>query len=194
MVGRSALALAGAIGWPAAASGQGGAVRIVMETAKGTITMDIDTVHAPITGKNFLRYVDGHFFDHGAFWRTVRADNQAENQVRIAVVQAMGDTARARDEFAPIPLERTTVTGLHHVDGTVSMARGGPNSARSQFFICIGDQPALDFGGARNADGQGFAAFGRVVSGMSVVRAIWQAPAGGQGLTPPIAILRAHRT
>jgi len=187
------LAVAGAIGMPTAGRGQGGAVRVVMETTQGTITMDIDTVHAPITGKNFLRYVDGRFFDGGQFFRTVRADRPGGNPVPISVVQARGDSSRARDQFAPIPLERTTVTGLHHVDGTLSMARNVPNSATSQFFICIGDQPALDFGGARNADGQGFAAFGRVVSGMNVVRAIWQAAAAGEQLTPPIAIIRAHR-
>jgi peptidyl-prolyl cis-trans isomerase A (cyclophilin A) len=85
------------------------------------------------------------------------------------------------------------VTGLHHLDGTLSMARGQPNSATSSFFICIGDQPALDFGGARNPDRQGFAAFGRVLSGMEVVRAIWQSPADGQRLSPPIVINSARR-
>ena len=67
------------------------------------------------------------------------------------------------------------------------MARAGPNSATSDFFICIGDQPALDFGGHRNLDGQGFAAFGRVTEGMAIVRAIQGSPANGQQLDPPIA-------
>jgi peptidyl-prolyl cis-trans isomerase A (cyclophilin A) len=85
------------------------------------------------------------------------------------------------------------VTGILHRDGTISMARSGSDTATSDFFICIGDQPSLDFGGARNPDGQGFAAFGRVVSGMDVVRAIHKAPAEGEALTPPVLLTRATR-
>jgi peptidyl-prolyl cis-trans isomerase A (cyclophilin A) len=92
-----------------------------------------------------------------------------------------------------LALERTRDTGLSHKDGTVSMARAGPDTATSDFFICIGDQPPLDFGGKRNPDGQGFAAFGRVVAGMDVVRRIQAAPAEGQSLKPPVRILRAKR-
>ncbi len=172
---------------------QAGTVQVALETTAGRITLAIDTLHAPVSGKNFLRYVDGHFYDGGRFFRTVRADNQATDPVHIAVIQALADSARAREQFPPIALERTTVTGLHHLDGTLSMARNVPNSATSSFFICVGDQPALDFGGARNPDGQGFAAFGRVVEGMDVVRTIWSARADGQRLTPPVAILRAYR-
>lgn len=172
---------------------QPAAVRVVFETTQGKITIAVDTARAPITSRNFLRYVDGHFYDGGHFFRTVREDNQATDPAHIAVVQAAADPARLHEQFPPIPLERTTTTGLHHLNGTVSMARNVPNSATSSFFICIGDQPALDFGGARNRDGQGFAAFGRVVEGMTVVRAMWRAHANGQALTPPIAIVRAYR-
>jgi peptidyl-prolyl cis-trans isomerase A (cyclophilin A) len=172
---------------------QGGVVRVVLETTQGTINLELDILRAPITAKNFLRYVDGHFYDGGRFFRTVRSDNQPTDTVRIAVVQAGPDSGRTSEQFAPIPIERTTVTGLHHVDGTISMARGRPNSATSSFFICIGNQPALDFGGTRNLDGQGFAAFGRVTSGMDVVRAIWQSHADGQRLSPPIGITSARR-
>ena len=90
-------------------------------------------------------------------------------------------------------LERTTETGVSHRDGTISMARDGPDTATSDFFICIGDQPELDFGGKRNPDGQGFAAFGRVVRGMDVVRQIQTARARGQLLTPPIEIVAIAR-
>jgi peptidyl-prolyl cis-trans isomerase A (cyclophilin A) len=186
-VAASTLVASGSVGAQAAG------VRVVFETTQGKITLAVDTVHAPITGRNFLRYVDGHFYDGGHFFRTVREDNQATDPVHIAVVQVGADPARLHDQFPPIPLERTTTTGLHHLNGTVSMARNVPNSATSSFFICIGDQPALDFGGARNADGQGFAAFGRVVEGMDVVRAIWRAHANGQALTPPVAIISARR-
>jgi peptidyl-prolyl cis-trans isomerase A (cyclophilin A) len=85
------------------------------------------------------------------------------------------------------------MTGLKHLDGTISMARGGPGTAASSFFFCINDQPELDYGGRRNPDGQGFAAFGRVVRGMDVVRAIQALPAKGQQLTPPIKIISVRR-
>src|SRR5262249_24598311 len=96
-------------------------------------------------------------------------------------------------EFAPIKLERTSVTGVKHVDGAISMARDGPDTATGDFFLCVGDQPELDFGGKRNPDGQGFAAFGRVVEGMDVVRAINASKAKGQALTPPVRIISVRR-
>ncbi len=141
---------------------------------------------------NFLRYVRGGFYDGGRFHRTVTPDNQPGQSVKIEVVQAGVNPAREKEEFAPIPLERTSVTGLRHVDGAISMARGEPDTATSDFFVCIGDQPDLDFGGKRNPDGQGFAAFGRVVRGMDVVRRIQGSPASGQTLTPPVEILSAR--
>ena len=101
--------------------------------------------------------------------------------------------AHGAREQKPIELERTSVTGLRHIDGTLSMARGGPDSATSSFFICIGNQPALDFGGHRNLDGQGFAAFGRVTRGMDVVRKIQASAAEAQRLTPPVTITRIVR-
>jgi peptidyl-prolyl cis-trans isomerase A (cyclophilin A) len=73
------------------------------------------------------------------------------------------------------------------------MARDGPDTATSEFFICVGDQKELDFGGRRNPDGQGFAAFGKVIDGMDVVRRIHDAPEASQRLTPPVAILRITR-
>ena len=79
------------------------------------------------------------------------------------------------------------------MDGAISMARSRPDTGRNEFFICIGDQPELDFAGKRNADGQGFAVFGRVVRGMDVVRKIQASPANAQALTPPIAIVTITR-
>src|SRR4029077_4888667 len=105
------------------------------------------------------------------------------------VVQGGLDPGR-KEPFPPIGLERTKDTGAWHVDGAISMARNGPDTGRSAFFICIGDQPELDFGGSRNADGQGFAAFGRVVRGMEVVRKIHASKATAQQLTPAIKIVR----
>jgi peptidyl-prolyl cis-trans isomerase A (cyclophilin A) len=168
-------------------------VRVLLETQLGAITIEVDAARAPVTAANFLRYVDAGFYNGGVFHRTVRLGNQPNNKVKIEVIQAGSDPALARSGFPPIPLERTNKTGLSHTDGCVSMARDTPDTATSDFFICIGDQPALDFGGARNPDGQGFAAFGRVVKGMDVVRKIQAAPADAQKLTPPIKILSAMR-
>jgi peptidyl-prolyl cis-trans isomerase A (cyclophilin A) len=161
--------------------------RVIIQTDFGNIEVEIDTAHAPLTAANFLRYVDLGFYRFGRFHRTVRADNQPDSKVKIAVVQAGLDSLRVKD-FPPIKLERTSVTKLLHKDGTISMARDGPETATSDFFICVGDQPALDYGGKRNPDGQGFAAFGRVMLGMDVVRKVNAAPAKGQALEPAVRI------
>lgn len=155
------------------------AVVIVMQTAIGDITLELYPDKAPVTVANFLRYVDARKFDGATFYRTVRLDNQAPSDVPIQVVQGglYGHAFRRQagpppETFNPIPHETTKSTGLSHLDGTISMARTAPGTASSEFFICIGENPALDFGGARQPDGQGFAAFGRVISGMDVVRKI----------------------
>jgi peptidyl-prolyl cis-trans isomerase A (cyclophilin A) len=164
-------------------------VTVVIATPLGDIEVAVDPAHAPATAANFLRYVKGRFYDGGRFHRTVTPGNQPGNKVKIEVVQAGINPAREKDESPPIALERTSVTGLKHVDGAISMARAEPDTAASDFFICVGDQPELDFGGKRNPDGQGFAAFGRVVKGMEVVRKIQHSPAEGQTLAPPVPIL-----
>jgi peptidyl-prolyl cis-trans isomerase A (cyclophilin A) len=168
-------------------------VRLVIETERGDIGISLDSAHAPTTVANFLRYVDGGFYTGGVFHRTVTPANQPNNNVRIEVIQGGPNPQRRGEGFPAIELERTSATGLKHRDGTLSMARAGPNTATSDFFICIGDQPSLDFGGQRNADGQGFAAFGQVTNGMDVVRAIQASPSQGQTLAPPIAIRRIRR-
>jgi peptidyl-prolyl cis-trans isomerase A (cyclophilin A) len=168
-------------------------VRVILDTEAGEIELEIEVERAPITSANFLTYVDRGLFDGGIFHRTVRLDNQHDKPVGIDVIQARANRVRRTEFPAPIPLERTSVTGVRHRDGTISMARAEPDTARSEFFICIGEQPSLDAGGARNPDGQGFAAFGRVVRGMDVVRKIQAAPAKGETLTPPIRIVHARR-
>jgi peptidyl-prolyl cis-trans isomerase A (cyclophilin A) len=174
----------------ATATAAPGGVRVRLRTEQGPIEIVLDRARAPRTSANFLRYVEAGRYDGGVFHRTVRLDNQPGQAVRIEVVQA--SAAPGLPSFDPIALERTDATGLRHLDGTVSMARDGPDTATSDFFICIGDQPELDHGGRRNPDGQGFAAFGRVVRGMEVVRAIQASPADGQHLTPPVKILSAR--
>jgi GH18 family chitinase/cyclophilin family peptidyl-prolyl cis-trans isomerase len=168
-------------------------VRVLIQTEQGNIEVALNGARAPVTVANFLRYVDRKFYDGGRFHRTVRPDNQPDNKVKIEVIQAGINLDRARDELPAIKLERTRDTGLKHQDGTISMARDGPDTATADFFICIGDQPELDFGGKRNPDGQGFAAFGKVLSGMAVIKRIQNGPAQGQTLTPPIKILGIKR-
>ena len=177
-------------------------VLVIFETELGKITMEVDVVHAPITAENFLKYVDGKFYDGGIINRAVRLDNTTRHDVEIQVIQIQINPERNREQFPPIPLERTNVTGLKHVNGVLSMARNGPDTARASFSILIGDQPEMDFGGMRNSDGQGFAVFGRVVGGMDVVKKVQAAhtlPTGRRGaygtetLDPPIQILKAYR-
>jgi peptidyl-prolyl cis-trans isomerase A (cyclophilin A) len=175
-------------------------VSVIFETELGKITVEVDVGHAPTTGANFLKYVDGRFYDGGVINRAVRPDNTNRHDVEIQVIQFQENPARSREMFPAIPLERTSVTGLKHVDGALSMARGAaPDTAQASFFIPIGDYPSMDFGGKRNADGQGFAAFGRVVDGMDVVKKIHASHTGGKGdygtetLDPPVRILQAYR-
>ena len=180
---------------------QSGPVRVRVQTELGDIVLEIDQAKAPVTAANFLKYVDAGHYDGGTWHRTVKMDNQPESTIKIEVIQAGVNADRAKEGFPPIALERTNKTGLLHKDGVISMARGAADSATSGWFICINDQPSLDFGGMRNPDGQGFAAFGRVVSGMDVVRKIQAAPSSAtrttnteaQRLTPPIKIVKVAR-
>lgn len=166
---------------------------VKIETKVGSIIVEIDAKHAPITAANFLRYVDAGHYSGGRFHRTVTMGNQPSNKVRIEVIQGGVSPKFEKEDFPPIPLERTSITGIHHLNGTISMARDAPDTATSDFFICIGKQPELDFGGKRNPDGQGFAAFGRVIRGMSVVLKIQRSPAKEQALQPPIEIINITR-
>lgn len=189
---------------------------IIIATPFGKIEVALAQLHAPITTSNFLRYVDAGMYDGGRFHRTVTLENQSNanlkkekigagidpdadrsqlpnDAIAIEVIQGGINPDRQDELEPPIPLERTRDTGLRHEDGTISMARLTPDSAVSDFFICIGDQPELDFGGRRNPDGQGFAAFGKVTSGMEIVRAIQHAPADGQSLEPPVPIISIVR-
>lgn len=166
-------------------------LRVLIRTEVGEIIVEVQASRAPLTAANFLRYVDAGAYDRTTFFRTVTMDNQPANNIKIEVIQG-GEVDPAK-EFPPVAHETTRRTGLRHADGAVSMARAKPGSATSSFFICINDQPELDYGGRRNPDEQGFAAFGRVVAGMDVVRKIQKLPAEGQQLVPPVKILSIKR-
>lgn len=170
-------------------------IPILIATQLGDIYAELYPDQAPLTVANFLRYVDAGYYQDGKFWRTctLDPDNQPNNALKIEVIQATVQAAKAEEKFDPIALERTTLTGLRHGDGALSMGRFAPDSAQGDFFICINDQPSLDFGGMRNPDGQGFAAFGQVTAGMHVVRAINCAPLLDQTLTPPLVIYHISR-
>ena len=187
------LVLLGLLMSPAVPQGPEDPVQVEILTELGPITVELYPDRAPGTVANFLRYVDGGFFTGGSFHRTVHGENQPNDSIRIAVIQGDIDRGRRQDAFDAIDLERTHITGLKHVDGAISMARGGPDTATSSFFICVGDQPELDYEGRRNPDGQGFAAFGVVLEGMDVVRAINRSPSEEQSLLPPIEILGIRR-
>ncbi|WP_372946734.1 peptidylprolyl isomerase [Mariniphaga sp.] len=162
--------------------------KVEFQTPPGKIVVEIDTVHAPVTAKNFLEHVENGTFKNAVFYRTVRKDNQPNNDIKIEVIQG-GLYSDAEIEKHPgIQHETTKETGLKHLDGTISMARNEPGTASTEFFICMGSQPELDFGGKRNSDGQGFAAFGKVLNGMDVVRKIQQLPDENQYLKEPVKI------
>lgn len=174
-----------------------GEVAVAVETSAGTFHIAVDTKRAPITATNFLKYVDAGLYDQGRFHRATRADNYTPalpNRPMMNIIQGGINPERRAEGFAAIPLERTSVTGITHVTGVVSMARGtGADTATSDFFVLLDDQPSLDFGGRRFDDGQGGAAFGHVLSGLDVVRKIQQQPVDGQNLSAPVTIRRVWR-
>ena len=161
---------------------------IIISTTMGDIELELYPEQAPITVANFIAYIDSGLFEGGSFYRTVTMDNQPDNDIKIEVIQGGRSGMLSRAGIEPIVHETTEVTGIKHLDGTISMARSDPGTASSEFFICINDQPSLDFGGMRNPDGQGFAAFGQIISGMDVVRAIQKTEVKGQFLANVVKI------
>lgn len=179
------------------------ATPVVMTTDLGVVELELCPDKAPVTVANFLRYVDEGRFDGATFYRVVRAGTDPNPKAPIQVIQGGIDSDAHRGQMLPpIAHETTAKTGLSHTDGVISMARDGPGSATSEFFITVGDNTSLDFGGARNPDGQGYAAFGRVTHGMDVVRKIQAQPSDaptpvafvkGQILERPVEILSIRR-
>ncbi len=166
---------------------------VALDTTAGMIVLALDAAAAPITTCNFIGYVVTGDYDGGTVFRTVSRETNTASRYPIDVIQAA--TPRGSDDASrpPITLERTRDTGLRHTAGAVSMARDGPDSATSSFFIVTEDTPSLDFGGGRNPDGQGFAAFGVVVEGLDVARRIQRMPANSEEqLTPPVTIRSAR--
>ncbi len=163
--------------------------RVLILTEIGTIEIELYTDKAPITTKNFIRYVQEDRFKGTTFYRTVHLRNQPDSKTKIQVIQGGLYEDEHPQMLPPIEHESTEQTGILHKHGVISMARYEPGTATSEFFICVGDQPSLDAGGGRNPDGAGFAAFGKVVDGMEFVEQIHQSPEDGQYLNPRIRIL-----
>lgn len=169
------------------------AIPISMETELGSIQMVLYPDRAPITVSNFLRYVDENRYKDFHFYRVVHMENQPDNDVKIEVIQGGLGFDKHPMELPTIVHETTDKTGIRHLNGTLSMARLEPGTASSEIFICINDQPELDFGGKRNPDGQGFAAFGKVISGMDVVRKIQLLPETNQILDKVVKVNSIQR-
>ncbi len=187
------------------ACGSDGTVNILMVTEEGNVELELYEDKAPITVENFLKYVDAGHYTDASFYRVVRQDNQTQNDIKIEVIQGGLGMDEGAKYFPPIPHETTDQTGVRHVAGAISIARFEPGTAASEFFITVTDQPELDFGGKRYPDGQGFAAFGKITSGLDIVQKIQQLPTdmpkegepleyiSGQILTEPVMILSVRR-
>jgi peptidyl-prolyl cis-trans isomerase A (cyclophilin A) len=167
--------------------------RIIIKTEIGEIIVEVYPEKAPVTVSNFLKYVDEDRYRGACLYRVVRMDNQPADSIKIEVIQGGLFDDNHPAMLSPIQHETTLETGIIHKNGVISMARWQPGTATSEFFICIGDQPELDYGGQRNPDGQGFAAFGKVIKGMEVVKKIHSLPAEGQYLNPHVPILEISR-
>lgn len=174
-----------------------GKPKVVIKTSRGTIVVELEAEKAPLTSHNFLRYVNAHAYDGGSFFRAAR-DPQAPKEGTIVAAPNPHN-----HPFPPIKHESTTMTGLRHVKGTISLGRFDPGTATSNFFICASDEPYLDAHPGAKGDNLGYAAFGQVVEGMPVVAKILASPTDknskykeqrGQWLKPPVPILSIRQT
>ena len=170
-------------------------VKVTLTTAQGPVVLELEKSRAPLTTANFLRYVDQKKLDGATFYRAAKAPNVPD----YGLVQ-FGTKNELKRTLPPVAHEPTSQTGLSHKSGTISLARAAPGTGAGDFFILVGDTPSLD---AQAGGDPGFAAFGRVVEGMDVVKTILAAPTDpdegegvmkGQFLARPIAILSARRS
>lgn len=163
---------------------------IEIQTEKGDIEIELYPLQASKTVAAFLSYIDSSYFNNGSFYRVLNLENQPTNAPKTELIQ--GGIWKTNTKLAMsipgIPHETTKQTGILHTDGVISLARSGPGTAGTEFFICIGKQPGLDYGGENVPDKQGYATFGKVVKGMSIVRKIYRQKENDQYFKPAIAI------
>lgn len=168
---------------------------ILIKTSAGDIECEVYPKKAPKSVAAFLSYVDSGFYDNASFYRVLNDDNQASNAGKSELIQGgiWKSNHKKAVSLTGIPHETTQQTHILHKDGVLSLARTEPGSATTEFFICVGDQPGFDFGGENNPDGQGYAAFGKVLKGMNIVRNIYARPENNQSFDPPIVIYGIKR-
>ena len=163
---------------------------IEIQTKLGGIEVELFPDKAPKSVAAFLSYIDSGYYRNATFYRVLSVDNQPSDAMKAELIQ--GGLYRSKNKpFTTLPgitHESTNQTGILHTAGVLSMARREPGTATTEFFICISDQPGLDYGGANNPDKQGYAAFGKVVKGMDIVRTIYNRPEVDEVFTPPIYI------
>lgn len=176
-------------------SPKNGNPRIEIQTRLGDIQVELFAARAPQTVKAILAYIDSGMYRDASFYRVLNMANQPSDAPKAELIQGglWNKKGAARDQLAGIPHESTQQTGIDHADGVISLARQEPGTANTEFFICVGDQPGFNYGGENNPDGQGYAAFGRVIQGMDIVRRIYDRPEEDQYFTPPIPIFNIVR-
>ena len=163
---------------------------IEIRTKFGDIELELFSEKAPKTVAAFLSYIDSGFYKNSNFYRVLNMDNQPSNAPKSELIQGGLYRSPSRKNTNPpgIPHETTQQTGILHTNGTISLARLAPGTANTEFFICVGDQPGFNFGGENNPDGQGYAAFGKVIRGLDVIRKIYNQREEDQYFDPPVAI------
>jgi peptidyl-prolyl cis-trans isomerase A (cyclophilin A) len=168
---------------------------VLIRTQAGDIEVELYLRQAPRTAGAFLSYIDSGFYKNCSFYRVLNEDNQVTGAGAAKLIQGgIWKTNHSKAVSLPgVPHESTQQTHILHTDGVISLARTAPGTATTEFFICVSDQAGFDYGGDNNPDGQGYAAFGKVVKGMDVVRAIYGMPENDQSFTPPVAILNITR-
>ncbi|MDB5199798.1 MAG: peptidylprolyl isomerase [Chitinophagaceae bacterium] len=168
---------------------------VLIETTFGDIEVELYPEQAPKSVAAFLSYVDSGFYNNSSFYRVLKKENQPSASFKSELIQGgIWQTNYKKGISLPgIPHEPTNKTGILHKDGILSLARTTPGTASSEFFICVGDQPVYDYGGLANADKQGFAAFGKVIKGMDIVRKIHQQSDYEESFDPPVKIINIKR-
>lgn len=168
---------------------------VLIETNFGDIEVELYPDKAPKSVAAFLSYVDSGFYKKSSFYRVLKEEDQPSGSFKSELIQGgiWQTNYKKGISLAGIPHEPTNKTGILHKEGTISLARTTPGTASSEFFICVGDQPAYDYGGDANPDRQGFAAFGKVFKGMNIVRKIYKQPDNNESFDPPIEILDIKR-
>lgn len=161
---------------------------VEIRTKFGEIEVELYPDKAPKSVAAFLSYVEKGYYKDGSFYRVLNMDNQPSNAPKAEVIQGGMWKKKDKPEVPGIPHETTQQTGILHKNGVLSFARLEPGTAKTEFFICVGDQPGFDYGGDNNPDGQGYAAFGRVLKGMDVVMKIYRQPESEQYFENSIAI------